>query len=74
MCRAGEKLLTVHVLGPAIEFQSDKCATLPNRMTAFKPGQTVKTAKFFHKHIAHAIICRHNRGLRLAKGVGICPN
>jgi hypothetical protein len=39
-----------------------------------KGVQAVKNVKNFYKRLADGLFYRHNRGLRLAKGVGICPN
>lgn len=36
--------------------------------------QEADSVDFFQKTIAWPKFFRHNRGLRLAKGVGICPN
>jgi hypothetical protein len=37
-------------------------------------GGLRETCKNIPNDIAHAIFYWHNRGLRFAKGVGICPN
>jgi hypothetical protein len=44
-----------------------------NAENGLPSGERHLARQFFSKYIARRENFRHNRGLRLAKGVGICP-
>ena len=74
MWRVGEKRSAVRALGPKTETLSGKKVGFLAVKLGKKGAQAFKNVKNFHKRLASGLFYRHNRGLRLAKGVGICPN
>ena len=74
MWRDGEKRSAAPVLGLQTEACGDSIAAFMPIKLVKKGGQAVKNLKNFHKRLADDHFYRHNRGLRLSKGVSICPN
>ncbi len=74
MWRVGEKRSAVRALGPKTESLRGKKAGFLAIQLGKNGVQAVKNVKNFYKRLADGLFYRHNRGLRLAKGVGICPN